>query len=205
VKELAGFTLIEILIALAIFAILATITTSAMYYALHTRVRVTEKANRLSALQLAISLVRRDTEQVVQRDVRGNEMELFPAFIGESKYLELTRGGNPNPNSQEKRSTLMRIAYLCRANQLLRRTWDSLDTIDRNHFQDKVLLDNLLNCQFTYLNQNLQTFEEWRAFAVQQNQHREFFPKAIQFNLTLGDWDKMDILFVIPEALYAEN
>ena len=48
-----GFTLIEILIALTVFAILATITSSTLYYAFNTRTRVNEQSERLSTLQLA--------------------------------------------------------------------------------------------------------------------------------------------------------
>lgn len=204
-KKEQGFTLIEILIALAVFAILATLTSSAMYYAFNTRARVTEQANRLNTLQLALTLIQRDTEQAVLRDVRGNEMHIFSAFVGEPHYFELTRGGIINPNGDEKRSSLKRIAFLCRDSNLIRRTWDILDTTDRKNVRDKVILDNLLNCKFAYLNRNLQVLPEWHANAIQQNQRAEPLPQAIQFNLTLKDWDKMSFLFIIPEALYAEK
>ncbi|WED44182.1 GspJ family T2SS minor pseudopilin variant LspJ [Legionella cardiaca] len=201
----AGFTLIEILIALAVFAILATITSSAMYYSFNTKARVSQQAERLNILQLAVILMQRDSIQIIPRSIRGNEMHLFPAFIGQPQYLEFTRVGVENPNSQEKRSTLQRIAYVCHDNQLLRRSWQVLDPVNRDHYSDKVLIDNLLACRFAYLNQTLQVLPEWRENALQQNQRAEPLPKAIQLNLTLKDWDKMSLLFAIPEALYSEH
>jgi general secretion pathway protein J len=204
-KKLHGFTLIEILIALTVFAILATITSSTLYYAFTARTRVNEQAERLNALQLAISIIQQDISQTVDRPIRGNEMRLFPGFIGQTQYLEFTRDGVINPESIEKRSTLKRIALVCQEGKLLRRTWTSLDPLDRNIAEDKELINNLSDCNFNYLNQNLQVLTEWREQALSQNQRKEPLPKAIQLNLKLNDWGKLNLLFIIPEALYAPN
>ncbi|ARG97451.1 GspJ family T2SS minor pseudopilin variant LspJ [Legionella micdadei] len=201
-----GFTLIEILIALAVFAILAAMTSSALYYAFNTRARVNEQAEQLNALQLALTLIERDTEQVIHRDIHsGSDMHLYPAFVGEPQYLELSRSGIVNPNSEEKRSVLQRIAYFCRNNQFVRRSWISLDPVDRKGYQDKVLMDNLTHCRFAYLNANLQVLSEWQANALQQNQRAEPLPKAIRLDLTLRNWGNLSRLFIIPEGLYAEK
>lgn len=200
-----GFTLIEILIALTVFAILATITSSTLYYAFNTRTRVNEQSERLSTLQLAVSFLQQDISQTVERAIRGNDMRLYPIFVGKSDYVEFTRDGDVNPGSMEKRSTLKRIAYVCQNNMLMRRTWDSLDTVSRNRHADKILIDNLTDCHLGYLNQTLQVFHEWRADAVNQNQNKESLPKAVQVNLTLRDQGEINLLFTLPEALYATN
>ncbi|MBL7481003.1 type II secretion system minor pseudopilin GspJ [Legionella bononiensis] len=202
-KKYTGFTLIEILIALTVFAILATITSSTLYYAFNARTRVNEQAERLNSLQLAISIIQQDTTQTVERPIRGNEMRLFPGFVGQAQYLELTRDGVINPKSIEKRSSLKRIALVCQDGTLIRRTWSSLDPLDRNIYEDKELVNNLSDCYFNYLNQNLQVLSEWREQALAQNQRKEPLPKAIQINLKLNDWGKLNLLFIIPEALYA--
>ncbi|AWN74491.1 GspJ family T2SS minor pseudopilin variant LspJ [Legionella anisa] len=204
-KKLKGFTLIEILIALTIFAILATITSSVLYNAFTTRARVNEQSERLNELQLAISLIQQDTRQTVERPIRSNEMQLLPAFIGQKNYVEFTRDGNINPGSIEKRSTLKRVAYVCQQGALIRRTWSSLDIINQKSYEDKLLLSRLSNCHFGYLNQNLQILPEWREQAVTLNQRKEPFPKAIQFNMTLQDQGEMNLLFILPGALYASN
>lgn len=204
-KKYQGFTLIEILIALVVFAILASITASTLYYAFNARARVNVQAERLNALQLAISLMEQDTRQIIERPIRGNDMHPFPIFIGQAQYLELTRDGNLNPNSTEKRSNLIRVAWVCEKDKLLRRTWSSLDPIDRNVYEDRVLIDNLTSCNFSYLNQNLQVLNEWREQAVTQNQRKEPFPKAIKMSLVLNDWGEMSLLFIITEALYAPS
>ncbi|MCL9684614.1 GspJ family T2SS minor pseudopilin variant LspJ [Legionella maioricensis] len=204
-KHNKGFTLIEILIALTVFAILATITSSSLYYAFTNRTRVNAQAERLNALQLAISLIQQDTTQTVERAIRGNEMHLFPVFVGQPQYLELTRDGNINPQSFEKRSNLKRIALVCMDGSLLHRTWPSLDPANRKTYEDKVLLNNVTNCHFNYLNQSLQLLPEWREQAVTQDQGKEPLPKAIQINITLPEWGEMNLLFVIPAALYAST
>ena len=198
-----GYTLIEIMIALMVFAILSTITARAMYHAFDTRARVNVQANELNTVQLALMLITRDTEQVVERAVRGSDLRTYPPFVGRSTYIEFTRGGLVNPNGLEPRSTLQRIAYVCSGKKLIRRSWDSLDTPTRSQHQDKILLDNLDECKFAFLANNRQVLPEWRAYALQQNQKNETLPIAIQFTLTLHDWGNMSLLFAIPEALYA--
>lgn len=198
-----GFTLIEILVALAIFALLATMTSGALFRALQTRTHLVKQSEVLHTLQFTLALLERDTTQAVNRPIRGEESRLFPAFIGQPHYLEFTRGGQANP--QNKQSTLLRIAYLCQNGQLIRRTFPQLDTPNRNQVADEILLTHLTHCQFAYLNAPLQILSDWRAGALTQTQQNEPFPKAIQVNLTHEIWGKFISLFIIPGALYAEK
>jgi len=198
-----GFTLIEILIALAVFAILATITSSAMYHAFNTRARVTKQADRLNTLQLAITMIGRDVQQTIERSIVSGDMHVSPAFVGESNYVEFTRSGVVNPNSLAQRSTLKRVAFLCGGGKLIRRSWQQLDTPARKQVQDRILLTDLDECSIAYLAHNRQILSEWRENAVQEDQKKETLPSAIQFTLTLHDWGNMSLLFIIPEALYA--
>ncbi len=189
--DIRGFTLLEILIALSVFAILATITSSAMYHAFNTRTRVAVHADRLNTLQLAIALIQHDTQQMVARSVLGKELHVFPPFTGQPAYVEFTHTGD---------GILKRVAYLCRNGQLIRRSWEVLDTPVHRQYQDKLLLDNLKQCGFAYLAHNQQILPDWQEYAVKQDQHQETLPSAIQFTLTLIDWGSMHLLFVIPEA-----
>lgn len=200
-KHIKGFTLIEILIALTVFAILAALTSSVMYYAFNTRDRVTAQAERLMALQLTISTLEHDILQMVNRPIRGNNMQIFPAFIGQSSQLEFTRGGISNPNGLQKKSSLKRVALFCRNNQLIQRSWSVLDPINRDDFEEKILLDALIQCRFAYMNETLQILSEWQANAMGQNQN-EPLPKAIRLSLKLADFGKGSFLFLIPKALY---
>ena len=199
-----GFTLIEVLIALAVFAIIATISASTIYYAFTMRARVSEVAQRLLDIQLAITIMERDSKQAISRPVRANEMRLYSAFMGQAQYVEFTRAGIPNPGSFEKRSTLQRIAFLCRDKQLIKRRWLSLDVRDRNQYKDRTLLRNLQSCQFKFLDQNLQLLSEWRENANADTKNGETFPKALQFSLAIKSWGKGEFLFLIPGAVYVK-
>lgn len=198
-----GYTLIEIMIALVIFAILAVITSTAMYQAFNTRARLNIQADMLSKMQLALTLMSRDFEQVAQRPIRANDLQALPAFIGQKGYVEFTRGGIVNPQALEQRSTLKRIAYLCENNHLIRRSWESLDTPNRNNFEDIELINSIKECSFAFLTKNKQVLDEWQANALQHDQKNDFFPIAIRIHLTIEGWGDMSTLFIIPEALYA--
>lgn len=194
-----GFTLLEVLVALAVFALIASITSSAMYHAFNTRTRVTSQADRLLTLQLAIAIMNRDTEQLVDRGVMSHEMHRLASFIGQTHYLEFTRNGEANPGGIARSSTLKRVAYLCQNSQLIRRSWEALDTPQRQQYHDNVLLNHIKDCQFAYLAQS-QMQPDWRQEnnnEPDQNTKAQTQPSAIQLNLTLDDWGKMSLLFII--------
>lgn len=198
-----GYTLIEVLIALVVFAILSTITSSILYQSFDTRKKINAQASQLNRLQLAIKIIENDTTQAIERSILGNELHSFPPFVGQSHYFEFTRNGLTNLLGIEQRSTLQRVAYLCINHQLIRRTWRHVDTQNRKEFQDKILLQGLRQCSFAFLSHARQLLPEWREFAVQLNQKKETLPMAIQFTITPHSWGNMSLLFAIPEALYA--
>lgn len=198
-----GFTLIEIIIALAIFATIAVITSSVLYQSFQIKERVTIQSTRINSLQFAIALIQRDIDQLVQRSVRGNQMHLFPAFIGQSTYLEFTRAGNVNPMSLKKRSTLQRVAYVCDNHRLIRRVWTKLDTPDRDDYKDTVLLHNLKTCSYAYMGLHLNIVPTWlRDSLIPDKEGNTPLPKAIQFTLSLNDLGRIVWLAIIPKATY---
>ena len=204
-KKTQGFTLIEIMIALAVFAILSTITAATLMHAFSTRARVNAQSEQLNTIQVALMLIARDIEQIIQRPVIGEEMHLIPAFVGEQNTIEFTRAGIVNPNGVDERSTLKRIALICKTGKLIRRTWDTLDAPTRSFFHDKVLLSNLKACSFSYLNQSLQILPQWRNDVTTEHQQEENLPMAIQFNITIEGWGNMNLLFPISGAPYVAH
>lgn len=204
-SKTAGFTLIEIMIALAIFAIIATLTSGALLRSLQIGSHIAKQSEALHALQFTLALMSRDTTQIINRPIRGEEMRLFPAFIGQPQYLEFTRTGQTNPGSRDKQSNLIRVAYHCGEHQLERITYSQLDLVKRDQPEVEVLLSDLTQCHFTYLNAPLQVLSVWRAGALTQTQQSEPYPKAIRIEFTHLSWGHFVSLFIIPGALYAET
>ena len=66
-----GYTLLEIMVALAVFAILSTITAATMIHSFDIRARVNIQSDQLNATQVALTLIARDIEQMVDRPVIG--------------------------------------------------------------------------------------------------------------------------------------
>lgn len=200
-KKNHGYTLLEIMVALAVFSILATITAATMLHAFDTRARVSLQADKLNTIQVTLTLIAKDIQQIIERPVIGTEMHLFPPFIGTANYIEFTRNGVVNPNGMAQRSTLRRVAFLCKDKTLIRRVWPRLDAPNRESYQDKPLLDNLELCTFAYLSNSQDVSKEWRNDAGQQ-QKNEILPMAVQVNITIHKWGNMSLLFPIPEVLY---
>ena len=197
----AGYTLIEVIIALTVFAIIAVLAVSAMYQVFDMRTRLNLQAEQLNNLQLGITLITRDSEQIIARAIIGENMKLMPIFSGDTHYLEFSRGGLFNPMAIKSHSSLARIAYLCINNTLVRRSWASLDDPYRTKFRDKTIFTNLEACEFAYMNHERKFLANWEGSNLKHNS--ESLPIALQFKLKIAYWGKISLLFIIPVALYA--
>ena len=201
-----GYTLIEVLIALAVFAILAAMTGSVMHHAFSMKERITDVSSQMNRLQLALAMIEKDAQQITNRPVRIGHLERRQAFLGKPTYMELTRDGLVNPLASEKRSTLKRVAYFCRQAQLVRRSWSRLDTPHHDRYEDEIILDNLTQCSLAYLNRKRQLKTDWHENNMSANHDdEEPLPVAIQLTLNVASLGALSLLFIIPEALYHES
>lgn len=200
-----GFTLLEVLISLAIFAILALITAQALKVAFRTKEVLFKQNAELTQLEMSFALLSSDITQTTARPVLGNDLRLFPAFIGQPGYIEFSRSDKAIVTNTTKEPPFVRIAYLCKNNKLIRRRFNQLDSIDREQFLDQTILEGLSVCRFSYLNSTLDVLPLWRPGAIKQNQQTEPLPKAVRVAIEHPYWGNMVNLFIIPEALYVNN
>lgn len=198
-----GYTLIEIMIALSVFAIIATITASVMIHVFDVRSRVAAQAEQLGELQLAVSLLTHDVTQFIPHTVRTQDMHVFAAFIGSHEHMEFTRSGVANPKGVAAKSSLERVAFLCQGSQLIRRTWSPLDTVNRHVYEDRVLLSHLQACTFDYISRYHQILPDWRAYKIEENRAEEVIPSAVRVTIKSAKWEAITVLLILPVGLYA--
>lgn len=190
-----GYTLIEVIIALAIFAILGTISVGLLGRSFDTSARLKAKIDPLAELQLAVARMDRDIAQIVERGTSS--------FIGQTNYAEFIRGGLVIPDEDEAKSTLKRVALLCGNNgALTRKTWTRVDPLNPDDFQEQALMHHIENCEFSYLGKDSTWVSEWPMAPEESrtNPQRKQppFPRAIKLNLSLQNFGDIPLLFVIP-------
>lgn len=112
--RMRGFTLLEVLIAVSITAMIGVGATQLLSNVIDSRRAIDIKADQLASLQRFNMVVSRDIEQIINRTIRDEYGETQPALMLESgQYLlEFTRAGWRNsPLAEEPRSELQRVAY----------------------------------------------------------------------------------------------
>ncbi|GGI92131.1 type II secretion system minor pseudopilin GspJ [Halopseudomonas pertucinogena] len=136
-----GFTLLEMLIAMAVFAVMSLVAYQGLRAVLNADHVTREQAQRLADLQVTLSVLERDLAQVVDVTVRDEFGDPLPPVRlragGEHQLLELVRAGAGG----EQR--LRRTAWQITERGLERRLWPGVDVVDAQsmrvrHFADLV-------------------------------------------------------------------
>lgn len=125
--RVSGFTLLEVLVVLSVFAILGVIASQIVGRVLDNQRTLAERGDRLADFQKAMLIVQRDIMQLNPRGVRdelGDGREAL--MIGADGMIEFTRAGWRNP-LQQARSTLQRVGYIVQEETLYRAYWPVLD------------------------------------------------------------------------------
>ena len=189
-----GFTLLELLVAITIFAIITTIAYGGLQTVLNSRDRITEQSEQLAELQLAFTIISRDIQQSVPRPVRdefGTPVQAL--FSGASEQLlELTHNGAINLLDQN-RSDLQRISYSLKDEQLTRNVWPTLDRSQSEDTQEMVLLKKVQNIEIRLLDEDGEWKQEW------ENADAEIMmPVAMEINIELENWGVIKRVLQIP-------
>ena len=185
-----AFTLIEVLVALAIFGILAALAYGALSQTLLSAEMLNGRMDRLQAIQRTMRHLSRDFMQLSPRPVRlelGDSMG--PALQSDlrSEYaVELTHGGWSNPVALP-RGTLQRVAYRLEEDELVRYYWTVLDRTLSNEPIAVTILDGVDNILFRYLLASGDTTEQWPPPTTPGPLGWRQRPRAVEIIVTLQD------------------
>lgn len=199
IRPYSGFTLLELLVALAVFSIMAVAAYSGLRSVLYTRAAVEIEAKRLGRVQMAWHFLEFDVAQTVVRPIRDEFGRERPALQGGSsrdEILELTRTGWDNPLGR-RRSVLGRVAYRLEDGRLLRLHWDTLDRSGRSEPRTTMLLDAVRSVEVRFLDGD----NEWRTEWPRQRSFEQVTadpPRAVEITLILDDWGGITRLFPLP-------
>lgn len=197
----AGFTLLELLVAIAIFAVIGVMAYGGLQQIMSQQQQTTEHAQRLAALQLAYRVMQRDLEQLVARRIRNEFGDSVEALIGGSGFegLEFSRGGYANPGGFQ-RSEIQRVAYVPDQDRLLRRTWRVLDRAQDSVPDEEVLIEGMDDFTLRFLAANNEWQDRWPPLSSGPASASPDFPKALEVLVEIDDVGIIRWLFRVPQS-----
>ncbi|MEM7279722.1 MAG: type II secretion system minor pseudopilin GspJ [Pseudomonadota bacterium] len=185
-----GFTLVEMLVSVFVFAILSAISYATLNETADRVRQVNTQMSRLQSIQRTLQLMQMDFSQISPRPVRQELAdEPSPALLADSRneYLvELTRGGWTNPLNLQ-RPGLQRVAYYLDEDKLIRRQWQVLDRTLGLEPPEQVLLEDVEELTILYLPGNGEWTEAW---PTRGNGPRSR-PRAVDLTFTLKDYGEI--------------
>lgn len=198
-EKARGFTLLEVLVAIAILALIAVGAYRLLSGTVQTRDQGMAHEKSLQDLQKAEMLIQRDLQQTTQRSVRDEYGDDQPAFtLTQDNVMEFTRRGWRNP-LQETRSELVRVRYSVRSNQLVRERWNVLDRARDSQPEKIFLLDDVSDFHLQVFSNGGWT-TSWPGLAQSQKDKKTLpLPEAVEIRFTHPVWGDIRRIIALPE------
>lgn len=153
----AGFTLVEMLVALFIFAVISVGTLGSLQSAARAK-EATERATlRHETLSLMRATLRADIAQIIVRQNRDAFGGLEPYVFrgGFDELLEFTRLGRVNPGGAFIRSDIQRVKYLVEDGQFIRRALRHENPAPNTPTTDRILMTGIADAQVRFTRNNI--------------------------------------------------
>ena len=127
----AGFTLIEVMVSLLIFGMIAAAGVAILSFSVRAQGTTGAKLHDMAALTRTVSILSADLAQARDRSARDEAGTVVPAFVGESgsgvaPMLRLVRAGWSNLDGAP-RASLQKVAYQVQGGALQRIAYPMVD------------------------------------------------------------------------------
>lgn len=186
-KKRLGFTLVELLVAIAIFAVLSALGWKVFDYLIKIKDRNAQHEQRLGQLQDAYQQVLRDTVQIVPitANIAGQEQ---PALVLQNGQLSFSKTGVTDPLMQGTPPE-ERIEYIYNADEkkLYRYKYKNLNQTGNDQPESSVLLESVDQFQIMVLNPN--ELAQWPEIAMNENDSTQtkLLPRGLKINLMINE------------------
>ena len=190
-----GFTLVELLVAIFVFAIVSAIAMGGYNELVKQSDIASAGAARTRNVQAAVQRLVLDFTSLEPRPVReplGDSVQ--PALRSDARneaiIAELTHSGWSNPAGMP-RSTLQRVSYRFEDKKLLREYWVVLDRTLSGEPQSAELIDRVERIGLRFLDGNRSWHEQWPPLGYSAPDAPQLRPIAVEITLELEDWGEL--------------
>lgn len=192
-----GFTLLELLVAMAIFGLIGVGAYTGLFAVLDAREATRAQSERLAGVQYAVDAMVEDLRQAIDRPVRATRPErrapLYAPGEGGDPLLAVTRGGRPNPAGLP-RSTVARVHWHLAQDGLERSTLARPDATRAVAPPRRRLLERVEAVRFRFLDTDGDWSQRWPAL---NDTGEPGLPRAVEVTFVLADWGEITRLVAI--------
>lgn len=173
----SAFTLLELLIALSVFAVVSLLAYQGLTSVISSKTQLDAQRAELREINLALGLLARDLRSAVLRPTRDANNRAQPALGGDSGQLEFARLG-----AGALASGVERVRYSVLRGVLTRERWPSADPGIGAPPERRELLSNVERLRFRFMTDESAWIERFPADANAPNPR---LPRAVELNLDL--------------------
>jgi general secretion pathway protein J len=196
-----GFTLIELMVAIAIFSFLATAMYTGIRQIVAEREILMQRSDELNQLQRTIRYLNTDFSQLHPRDVRDelgrDRIAALSSDPSQDFALQFSRNGWRNP-AQAIRGSLQRVQYRLEDEVLIREYWPVMDHLLGAEVRTLELLKDVEKIEIAYLDEAREWQPDWPpADDSSTTPSTTSLPIAIRYKLTLKSFGEIERLVEI--------
>ena len=192
-----GFTLLEVMVALGILAVVIMSTHQILDSTTKAKDASDEKIAELNALQTTFRLMDQDFSQMTKRAVRNESGDVQDGYLLAGRYIlnsqydgiTFVRDGWINPINLLPRSELQAVGYRVIDDNLERIYRVYVDQLDNMEPRVQVILKGVEELKFEFLDSKNKWQEEWEIKAL---------PKAIAVTLQQSQSESIRRVFLVP-------
>ena len=198
-----GFTLLEIIIALMIFALVATMATIGLRTVIQNQAKLNQATDAVAKLQLGMTILQQDITQMIQRAATDDQGNQQPSLQASGNKLSFTTANNPNPFNTAARGQLMRVSYQLSGNALTRTIWPNVDAPPNSKPIVQTLFQHISNLTWHFIDDQKHVLSYW-----QSNDDPNVInlpPRAIIMDFDLKHAGHLQRIFALGTNIYAKN
>lgn len=192
-----GFTLLELIVVIAIFGVLSVMAYGGLNSVMKSRTHIEQSLERTAEFQKAYMKLRNDFQEARNRPTRDAYGVLQAAFVTDrNDHVNFTRAGWRNPLGQA-RPSLERVVYRYDTEKktLIRSSYRVLDQAQDSQTVDQVLLEKVDEVKWRYLDLNRTWVREWPSRDSRFAAKAAMPPLAAELTLRTTDLGEFRLLF----------